>query len=119
MSDSKILLLAGLALGYVMLTRRAASPYGTAPRQVMVTNQNPDYWLKMAGIQVAGSAIRDIATAAMAPSRATQAVATSDGFGSYTNLITDYNGWSYYDNGTAISPDGSYYFEGQQVWSPN
>lgn len=27
-------------------------------------------------------------------------------------------GWSYYDNGTAISPDGEYYFNGELVWSP-
>lgn len=27
-------------------------------------------------------------------------------------------GWSYYDNGTAISPDGEYYFNGELIWSP-
>lgn len=28
------------------------------------------------------------------------------------------NGWRYYDNGVAISPDGVYYKNGAQVWSP-
>jgi len=27
-------------------------------------------------------------------------------------------GWKYYDNGTAISPDGKYYYQGNLVWSP-
>ena len=27
-------------------------------------------------------------------------------------------GWKYYDNGTAISPDGKYYYQGDLVWSP-
>ena len=28
-------------------------------------------------------------------------------------------GWSYYDNGTAISPTGEYYLNGELVWSPD
>lgn len=28
-------------------------------------------------------------------------------------------GWRYFDNGTAISPAGEYYFEGTKVWSPS
>jgi hypothetical protein len=27
------------------------------------------------------------------------------------------NGWRYYDNGTAIDPQGNYYQNGQLVWS--
>lgn len=27
-------------------------------------------------------------------------------------------GWQYYTDGTAIGPDGSYYANGQKVWSP-
>lgn len=27
-------------------------------------------------------------------------------------------GWQYYTDGTAIGPDGSYYQNGQKVWSP-
>ena len=27
-------------------------------------------------------------------------------------------GWKYYSDGTAISPQGEYYFQGQKVWSP-
>lgn len=27
-------------------------------------------------------------------------------------------GWSYYSDGTAISPDGTYYKDGRQIWSP-
>lgn len=27
-------------------------------------------------------------------------------------------GWTYYTDGTAIGPDGSYYANGQKVWSP-
>jgi hypothetical protein len=28
------------------------------------------------------------------------------------------NGWQYFDNGTAISPDGTYYYQGKMVWNP-
>jgi len=28
------------------------------------------------------------------------------------------NGWQYFTDGTAISPDGTYYFQGQAVWWP-
>lgn len=28
-------------------------------------------------------------------------------------------GWNYYDNGTAIGPDGAYYFQGERVWAPD
>lgn len=28
------------------------------------------------------------------------------------------NGWRYYDDGTAISPEGKYYLDGKLVWSP-
>lgn len=28
-------------------------------------------------------------------------------------------GWTYYSDGTAIGPDGSYYFNGLPVWSPS
>lgn len=27
-------------------------------------------------------------------------------------------GWQYFTDGTAIGPDGSYYQQGQKVWSP-
>ena len=27
-------------------------------------------------------------------------------------------GWQYYSDGTSIGPDGSYYQNGQKVWSP-
>lgn len=27
-------------------------------------------------------------------------------------------GWSYYSDGTAISPDGTYYMGGTKLWSP-
>jgi hypothetical protein len=30
----------------------------------------------------------------------------------------DTNGWRYFANGTAISPDGVYYVGGQMVWNP-
>lgn len=36
-----------------------------------------------------------------------------------SDLIQEFDGWSYYDNGTAISPDGSYYFAGEKVWAPS
>lgn len=28
-------------------------------------------------------------------------------------------GWQYFDNGTAIAPNGTYYHQGQQVWAPD
>jgi len=27
-------------------------------------------------------------------------------------------GWTYYNNGVAIGPDGTYYKNGEKVWSP-
>lgn len=27
-------------------------------------------------------------------------------------------GWDYFDGGVAIGPDGSYYLQGNKVWSP-
>lgn len=27
-------------------------------------------------------------------------------------------GWRYYTDGTAIGPDGAYYYQGQRIWSP-
>lgn len=27
-------------------------------------------------------------------------------------------GWTYYNDGTAIGPDGTYYFQGSKVWGP-
>lgn len=29
----------------------------------------------------------------------------------------DYQGWQYFTDGTAISPDGDYYLNGEIVWS--
>ena len=29
------------------------------------------------------------------------------------------NGWKYYTDGTAIGPDGKYYYQGVQVYDPN
>lgn len=29
------------------------------------------------------------------------------------------NGWRYYSDGTSIGPDGSYYFGGQRIWTPD
>lgn len=28
-------------------------------------------------------------------------------------------GWNYYSDGTAIGPDGKYYFQGQEVYDPS
>lgn len=28
-------------------------------------------------------------------------------------------GWDYFNDGTAIGPDGKYYFQGQEVYDPN
>lgn len=32
--------------------------------------------------------------------------------------LAEPNGWQYYTDGTAISPDGTYYKNGQMVWNP-
>lgn len=29
------------------------------------------------------------------------------------------NGWQYFTDGTAISPEGVYYYKGEQVWAPS
>lgn len=29
----------------------------------------------------------------------------------------DFAGWRYFDNGTAIDPQGNYYLNGQKIWS--
>jgi len=28
------------------------------------------------------------------------------------------NGWRYFTDGTSIGPDGKYYFQGEEIWSP-
>jgi hypothetical protein len=40
--------------------------------------------------------------------------------GGVTEIQTagDANGWRYFSNGTAISPDGTYYQGGVAVWNP-
>lgn len=35
------------------------------------------------------------------------------------NLVQSWDGWDYYSDGTAIGPDGSYYFQGSKVWEPS
>jgi hypothetical protein len=32
--------------------------------------------------------------------------------------VAQSNGWRYFTDGTAISPEGVYYFQGSQVWAP-
>jgi hypothetical protein len=32
--------------------------------------------------------------------------------------VAQSNGWRYFTDGTAISPEGLYYFQGSQVWAP-
>lgn len=32
-----------------------------------------------------------------------------------TTKVGDYNGWQYFSDGTAIGPDGAYYYQGQMV----
>lgn len=32
--------------------------------------------------------------------------------------LAEPNGWQYFTDGTAISPDGTYYYQGQMVWNP-
>lgn len=34
-----------------------------------------------------------------------------------TEVMRD-SGWIYYSDGTAVGPDGRYYFQGQQVYDP-
>lgn len=34
-------------------------------------------------------------------------------------LIMDVGGWRYFTDGTAIGPDGAYYFQGKAVTGPN
>jgi hypothetical protein len=68
---------------------------------------------------VAGSAVRDIAAAAMSPARNIGTVnANGATFDSGAQLITDDNGWRYYTGGTAVDPSGAYYYQGEQVWAP-
>ena len=35
-----------------------------------------------------------------------------------TKAAPDYQGWQYFTDGTAISPQGVYYLNGQEVWRP-
>jgi hypothetical protein len=36
----------------------------------------------------------------------------------YVQEIQRSDGWTYYDDGTAIGPDGRYYFQGNEVYAP-
>ena len=33
-------------------------------------------------------------------------------------LVSEWNGWKYYSDGTAIDPFGAYYLRGVKVWDP-
>lgn len=35
-----------------------------------------------------------------------------------TKAAPDYQGWQYFSDGTAISPDGRYFHNGDLVWAP-
>lgn len=42
--------------------------------------------------------------------------ATGGSAAPYTTKIMDWGGWQYFSDGTSIGPDGSYYYQGQQVY---
>lgn len=33
-----------------------------------------------------------------------------------TQRVTKYDGWEYYSDGTAIAPNGDYYYQGALIW---
>jgi hypothetical protein len=43
----------------------------------------------------------------------------TSGLGGGATLIQETNGWKYYSDGTAIGPDGTYYYQGQAVTGAN
>lgn len=34
----------------------------------------------------------------------------------YTSIVAQDNGWQYFSDGTAIGPDGAYYYQGKKVY---
>lgn len=70
-------------------------------------NENTAYMLLAAGVLLAY-----LATKPKAP--------TANQGGGVREIFPDgdTNGWRYFANGTAISPDGVYYVGGKMVWNP-
>lgn len=52
-----------------------------------------------------------------APAAQTAAGTHPAGWTSELNILND-GGWRYFDDGTAIGPDGAYYSGGVKVWTP-
>lgn len=53
----------------------------------------------------------------MFPKRAAAAPAPAGNTYGATEIMRD-NGWTYYSDGTAIGPDGRYYYQGAEVYNP-
>lgn len=59
-----------------------------------------------------------MAAAALAVFQLYDYLAKRNGGGSaapFTTKIMDWGGWQYFSDGTAIGPDGAYYYQGKQV----
>lgn len=111
-SNTNVILLAGLGLGaFWLLTRR-----GNAPMTVRPANAaQPSTAQKVnAFSNLLGTAGRLFGIGG--------AAATQPGAGRIFNDDTAGQpgyGWQYFTDGTAISPTGTYYHQGQPVWSPD
>lgn len=89
MSDKTILLLGGGILAYMLLTRQARTPVPVVADRPTLHDQQ-DYWLKMAGISLAGQGIQALAKGVMSYNM-------TGGAGSTADLIDagGYDGWSW------------------------
>lgn len=117
-NPNNLILLAVLGIGaYWVFSRQAmAQPYQVRPGQPNQTAQNVNAGANM--VNAVGRVITGIAGWFGGGARA----ANGTGPGLIPNDDTagqPGHGWQYFTNGTAISPTGTYYHNGQAVWSPD
>lgn len=79
----------------------------------------------MKNTELIALALAGVAVYMIVKGKKTTAVTSADGppAGAATEIFNDLgksfaNGWKYFTDGTAIDPAGSYYSDGQLIWSP-
>lgn len=120
MKTENIVILAALGFGAFYLTKRQAAP-AYRPTNATPAQQQAQQQAQQTGSMIAQgvNAIRGIFGLG-----STAAAATPSG---YVNALTNYSqtpgqagyGWQYYSDGTAINPQGEYFYGGEKVWSPD
>lgn len=118
MNPKNLMILAALGIGAYFLTMRRAGATTTAGKSPLVWAQNPTRAIQPSGSGTTGNILSGLFSAANillggSTASGTQAIPNNDlpGQPGY--------GWQYFNDGTSIAPDGSYYKDGAPIWSPS